>query len=193
MDYSHIALLMAAVGIAVLIAEIFIPSGGVLSVIMLVCLGVSIYCAAKAWWGTNPTLWWTYLLTLLVLIPVTIGTAFTVLPHTSLGKTVLLEAPEPDEVVPLSEEARLQQWVGQHGTAVTPLTPGGLVLVSGERVHAVSEGMIVERDQEVEIVAVRGLRLVVRPAPPRAAQDDLFPEVSDSVSEPPLDFQLPQS
>jgi membrane-bound ClpP family serine protease len=188
MDYSHFALLLALIGVVVLIAEIFIPSGGVLSVVTVVCLGVSIYCAIRAWWGSNPILLWTYAFSLLTLIPATVAIGFSLLPHTSFGKRVLLEAPEPEDVVPTYAQTPLSHFLGRIGKTITPLTPGGLVLVDHERVHATSEGLIIERDQEVEIVEVRGNGLIVRPA--RGRLDDAF--LAESDDESPLDFELPR-
>jgi len=61
MDYSLIAILTLAVALMLLVAEIFIPSAGVIAVLAIASLGTSVWAAWLAWWGTNPALWWTYI------------------------------------------------------------------------------------------------------------------------------------
>ncbi len=50
----------------------------------------------------------------------------------------------------------------QSGTAVTNLRPSGMALINGRRVDVVTEGVMIERGSTVRVVAVEGLRVVVR-------------------------------
>lgn len=50
----------------------------------------------------------------------------------------------------------------QIGTALTPLRPAGTVVINGKRVDVVTEGQMIERGAPVKVVAVEGLRVVVR-------------------------------
>jgi membrane-bound serine protease (ClpP class) len=79
------------------------------------------------------------------------------------------------------------------------LNPGGMVTVEGQRLHAFSEGMMIDPDDWVEVLEVRGSRVLVR----RAAAPVLPPvDLADGTSSPPpiaslpeptqLDFDLPQ-
>jgi membrane-bound serine protease (ClpP class) len=52
--------------------------------------------------------------------------------------------------------------VGQKGVAQTNLRPSGVALIGGKRVDVVTEGGLVERGAAVEVVAVEGMRVVVR-------------------------------
>jgi membrane-bound serine protease (ClpP class) len=52
--------------------------------------------------------------------------------------------------------------LNQTGTALTRLRPSGTAVINGRRVDVVSEGMMIERGQPVRVVAVEGLRVVVR-------------------------------
>ncbi len=61
--------------------------------------------------------------------------------------------------------------VGERGEARTPITPeGGRVFVHGELWNAVSEHPV-DAGQPVEVVAVRGMTLVVRPVPPSRSSE----------------------
>src|SRR5580704_3808636 len=52
--------------------------------------------------------------------------------------------------------------VNQTGTAFTRLRPAGTALINGRRVDVVTEGQLVERGAPVKVVAVEGMRVVVR-------------------------------
>lgn len=196
MDYSTLAILLLLLGLALVVIEVFVPSGGMISIMAIVAVVASIWCAKKAWWDDNPTAWWTYIAAVLVLIPSAIGSAFYLFPKTSLGRKFLLEGPSLEEVTAYAEEEqRLKQLVGRHGTTLTLMNPGGLVLVDGERLHCESEGrLMLEPDVDVVVAAVKGNRLVVRPAPtqPEAIKPafDGPTEVADNSS---LDFDVPRT
>lgn len=52
--------------------------------------------------------------------------------------------------------------IGESGTALTPLRPSGTALIGGRRVDVVTEGPMVERGSPVRVIAVEGMRVVVR-------------------------------
>lgn len=52
--------------------------------------------------------------------------------------------------------------LNQTGTAVTNLRPSGTALIGGRRVDVVTEGPMVERGSPVRVVAVEGIRVIVR-------------------------------
>ena len=48
------------------------------------------------------------------------------------------------------------------GEALTPLRPAGTAVIDGKRVDVVTEGQMIERGTPVRVIAVEGLRVVVR-------------------------------
>ena len=50
----------------------------------------------------------------------------------------------------------------QTGTAISALRPSGMALINGQRIDVVTEGPHIENGVSVKIVAVEGLRVVVR-------------------------------
>jgi membrane-bound ClpP family serine protease len=187
--YAVYAIVLLVVGLSILVLEVFLPSGGFLAVTTTVVLVFSAICAFNAWYTKAPAFWWTYCGLLVVLIPTTIGSTFYILPKTKVGRQVLLEAPELSHVEPFAvETARLEKLVGRRGVALTLLNPGGLVLLEGERLHAFSEGILIEPQSAVEILEIRGTRALVRPVEglPSTAGDE-----SRDAPSPSLDFELP--
>lgn len=52
--------------------------------------------------------------------------------------------------------------VGQAGVAHTGLRPSGVAIIGGQRVDVVTEGALIERGEAVKVIAVEGMRVVVR-------------------------------
>lgn len=185
------AILLLIVGLAILSAEIFVPSGGLLGLITFVSLVVSLIFAYRAWGTSHSNIFGVYCVLVLMLVPTVVGMGFYILPRTSFGKKVLLEGPDAKDLTPYSNESsRLEKLVGHFGVTVSMLNPGGIVKVEGERLHALSEGLSIDHGVSVEIVGIQGTSVVVRPGSPRdsvATGDDNSKWKSSS----PLDFELP--
>ena len=48
------------------------------------------------------------------------------------------------------------------GVAITQLRPAGAAFINGERVDVISEGALIDRGASLKVVAVEGMRVVVR-------------------------------
>lgn len=197
MDDSFMAIAFLAIASVLIIAEIFIPSGGLLALGMFASLFAAFYYAWVAWWETSPTTFFGFTAFAIVVIPSVTISALTILPKTKFGKRILLAGPSAEEVVPFAkEEERLNGYVGRIAKAITPLNPGGMVSIDRERIHAYSEGLIIESGADVEIIKVNGTRVLVREVrtkqePTEVAKTD--PPTSDEPlkqPETPLDFDL---
>ncbi|QDT45330.1 hypothetical protein Pan241w_54500 [Gimesia alba] len=198
MDYSLIAILALVVTLMLFVAEIFLPSGGLITVLALTCMASSVWAAWMAWWGTSPSLWWTYIASVIVLIPATLGFAIKFFPNTAWGKKVILEVPTLEEVTGFQEETEhLQSLIGKTGKTQTLLNPSGFVLVDHERLNCESQGMIIEAQTDVKVIAVEGTRLVVKVKKQPTAEKE-FPEQKtsqsgDTIAGDALDFEIPET
>jgi membrane-bound ClpP family serine protease len=202
MSYDTLAVLLVIIGLALIVAEVFIPSGGMISILCVITFAAAIWCAFKAWYGVSNGYLATFLGSLLVLIPTFVVSAFKFLERSEFGRRVLLSAPTQDEVLPHQDEVqRLAGLVGRRGEALTLMTPGGMVLIDSERLHAVSEGTGVEPGQPIEVIGTRGTRVVVRrvesvwlddsPSADRGDSRSAQAGASDAAPAP-LDFDYPQ-
>ncbi|QDV53491.1 NfeD family protein [Gimesia fumaroli] len=199
MDYSLIAILALVVTLMLFVAEIFIPSGGLIAVLALTCMAGSAWAAWMAWWATSPSLWWTYVASVVILIPTTLGFAVKFFPNTAWGKKIILEVPTLEEVTAFQEETdHLKSLIGKTGKTQTLLNPSGFVIVDHERLHCESQGMIIEAQTDVEVIAVEGTRLVVKEKQQSSAEKEAAPETKssqpgDSVAGDALDFEIPET
>jgi len=162
--YLTLGLILVASGLLLLLADLFVPSAGVLTVLSLAALvgGIIFLFAYDAFVGVCS------LGGVVVALPVLGGLLIKYWAHTPLGR-MAHPALEEDEALPAHKELQLLK--GRVGKALTTLKPGGMVDFDGRRVDSLTEGMMVEAGRWVRCVQVRGSTVVVRPVD--------RPEVSD--------------
>ncbi|HEY2249413.1 MAG TPA: NfeD family protein, partial [Planctomycetaceae bacterium] len=171
MDYSTWAFLLLAIGITLLIAEVLIPSGGIISVLATLALVGALACAWQAWWNSSQGNFWAFVAGMALLLPATVVAAFYVWPSTPLGKRAILEGPAPHEVASFVEQQeKYRQMVGKVGETVTALNPAGIVRIDGQRVHCQSEGMILDPGARVRVISARANSVVVRRIDPNSPE-----------------------
>jgi len=160
------ALLLLLLGLVLLIAEVFIPSGGMLSILAILALvaGVVMVFYLPESEGGGVTSGLITVAVLLLLTPITIGIGFHLWPKTKLGKRMILTAPEEEPTAaPFANQTDYSHLQGQIGKTVTPLRPSGIILLQGRRIDGKTEGMFVEAGQWVRVVDARVGQVVVRP------------------------------
>ena len=170
---SAIGLLCVGLGLVVL--EVFIPSGGILGVMAGITLIVAIVLAflCGPWTGLS------FIAIVIVALPLCLAAALHFWPNTPMGRRVLLKVPTSEDVLPDDpDRRRLKGLVGRIGRAKNVMLPSGAVLIGGQTVDAVSEGMAIESGQPVRVIEVRGNRVVVRPA------EDGAGELATDLSQP---------
>ncbi len=155
--------LLVAVGLGMIMLEVFVPSGGVLGLLAAAALGTGIVTAFMelgAFAGVG------VLAGVFVAVPIVLALAFRWFPLTPLGRRVLPPAPLPNEVVPdVEERDRLRSLVGRFGRATRELLPWGTIEIDSRRVDAVSDGGPIPDGTTVEVVGLQGRAVVVRASP----------------------------
>lgn len=123
-----------------------------------------------------------------VIVPAALAAAVKWWPETPIGRLILIPRPQsPDEVLPETENYRLQNLVGKRGTARGTMLPSGLVVIEGRTYDAVSEGKPIEAGETVLVVAISTQRLVVRQDNTiRAELADTTPTPAAATSADPL-------
>lgn len=152
--------LLLLVGLATMVLEVFVPSGGVLGFLSVAALVAAI---VMAFVERGPAVGMAVLGATVVAVPLALGLAFRWFPLTPLGRRVLPPPPRPEDVVPdAARRRRLRDLVGRRGAASSDLLPWGSVEIDGRPFDAVSDGGPIARGAAVEAVAVQGAALVVR-------------------------------
>jgi membrane-bound ClpP family serine protease len=155
------AILLLLAGCTLVVLEVFIPSGGIISILAAVALIASIVIAFQESATTGPMTGFVFTAMTVFAVPALIGLAFKYWPRTPMGKAFLGELPTDEEVVP--DDAR-RALLGRIGVARTKMLPSGAVEIDGQMIDAVSQGRAIEPGTYVVVAEVRANRVVVRPA-----------------------------
>jgi membrane-bound serine protease (ClpP class) len=101
-----------------------------------------------------------------------------------MGRAFLGDVTDEGQVKPEDPRRAL---VGKVGVAQSKMLPSGSVLIEGQLVDAVSQGLAIDPGEPVMVIEVRGNRVMVRPARAHEARKaDVRPE--DMLSRPVQDF-----
>jgi membrane-bound serine protease (ClpP class) len=143
---------------ALIIAEVFIPSAGLLSLLATASLvgGIWIFFEHSAAAG------WIGLVVGVVMIPTLLILAYRVMPRTRFGRRVLLAPPVRQRGEAISDSAELSALIGRTGRVLTPMRPVGMCAFDGRRVECVAEGAYVEKDKTVRAIRIEGTQVTVR-------------------------------
>lgn len=182
MDLILWAIALLLLGLSMLILEVFVPSGGVLSFLAVASIIASVVVAFLDSFQAGVIMLGAVTLS----VPAFIWSAVHLWPHTPIGKLILTKRPKhPDDVLPETEAYRgLRGLIGKRGRAISKMLPGGLVMIRGHKYDAISNGFAIEPDQVVQVIDVRTNRIVVRPA--EGEIDATDPALGGSVAaEPP--------
>ncbi len=158
MSELTVLLVLYLVGMLILLAEIFIPSHGILSIAGIGFLVVAIVKTFQ-YGGQNAGV--IAILACMVILPALAFVAIKYWHRTPIGK--LISPPNPqltvDDIgVPVEE---LQRLIGQTGRAVSPLRPVGICEFNGKRVSCIAESGMVEVGVSVEGIGLSGADLTV--------------------------------
>ncbi|MBX3374874.1 MAG: NfeD family protein [Phycisphaeraceae bacterium] len=155
------------VALVLVVLELFIPSGGLIS---LVAAAAAIGSIA-AFFRYDTTVGFGALGVYLVLIPVGMLFFFKVWVHTGIGRRMILGGPDALEEPTLDEAEserrrrfeQVQGLIGAEGIAETSLRPIGVVRIAGRRVDAMAEMGIIDAGTPVTVVSVYDNQIKVRP------------------------------
>jgi membrane-bound ClpP family serine protease len=155
------AILLLVLGCVLVVTEVFIPSGGIISILAAVAFITSILIASWDGPTTGPATGFIFAAITVLAVPSLVAVAFKYWPNTRMGKAFLGELPREDEVVPDDPRRAL---IGRVGVARSKMLPSGAVEIDGQMIDAMSQGQAIEPGAYVVVVEVRANRVVVRPA-----------------------------
>lgn len=143
---------------ALIVAEVFVPSGGLISIFALACLvgGIVIffnYSVIAGWIGVGIAA---------IMIPAVLVVAYKMFPKTRFGRSVTLTPPERQQGDAVPDTSELKDMLGAVGIVLTPLRPVGMCDFSGRRLECVAESGYVHKGKKVKVIDVESTQLTVR-------------------------------
>src|SRR5262249_9183140 len=152
-----LAFILIAAGFLLMVAELFIPSGGILSV--LSATGILVGVALAFSYDTTTGLW--TLVGVGLALPVAMGLAFHYWQKTLIGSRFYSTAPDDGpRGASMAEHQELQQLRGQIWQTLSALRPAGVVDFNGRRVDCITEAIMVAEGQTVRCVDVKAGRVI---------------------------------
>ena len=154
MTLGELSIILVSVGVILLIAELLLPTHGVLAFIGIGSLVAAVITSflINVWLGLGS---------------MAVGTALTPLlgawlvniwPRTRIGRQFVLpshdNAPRPLEPLPVQ--------IGQTGTTVSELRPMGTCEFAGQRIEAISDLGIIPPGKQIRVVNITNRRPTVR-------------------------------
>ena len=143
---------------ALIIAEVFVPSGGLISICALACLTGG----AVIFFRHSTTAGWVGVIIAIIMIPSVLVIAYKIFPKTRFGKSVTLTPPKRQQGDAIPDTPELKELLGAEGLVLTPLRPVGMCDFSGQRVECVAESGYVDKDKKIKVIDVEGTQLTVR-------------------------------
>ncbi len=143
---------LTAVTLALVVAEFFLPSGGILMIAAVAAAGSAIFIAYSA----SGTLAMVVAGTQILTVPILLSAMVRLWPKTAIGRQMLNL---PSDRSPPPPPAG--SMVGRCGTAATGLMPAGAVLIDGRRIDALSVDGPIDAGQPIRVVNDAGGRIRV--------------------------------
>jgi membrane-bound ClpP family serine protease len=151
MDPMALILVLLAAGVVLLVAELLLPTHGVLGILGLLCVGGALIVVFRInrWVGLG------VFLACILASPFLFNIAMNLWAKSPVGRKVILQPVGAARTVPTIT-------VGQTGTAVTALRPIGECDFGEQRLEAMSELGIIHPGKKVKIVSINNGRPTVR-------------------------------
>lgn len=155
MNTFLIPIVLQVCGALVLIAEIVLPSAGILTIIAASLIGYSLYMVFT---GISTFAGVMFVLADLFVLPAVVFAGFKLMASSPVTLTTSLSR----EAGFSSQPEALAAYLGKTGTAITDLRPAGTARIEEKRVDVVSRGEYINKGSQVRVTAVEGNRVVVR-------------------------------
>ena len=151
----HVPVFLQLVGILVIIAEIIIPSGGILSILAIGLFGYSLYLVFTSISATAGT---AFIIADLIIVPILVYFGIKFLAKSPV--TLRTKLSKEDGVTAQSLDQN--DYLGSLGLAITDLRPSGVATIEDQRLDVVTQGEYLEKQTEIIVIAVCGNQIVVK-------------------------------
>ncbi len=148
-------IILQLAGILVIMAEIIIPSAGILSLMAMGLIGYSLYIVYTGFSSTTVAL---FIAFDIIIIPVLVITGLKLLARSPV--TLRYKLSRDDGVT--SQPPELADYIDAEGMAVTDLHPAGMAVIDGKRVDVVSRGDYIDKGSQLVVTEVTANQIIVR-------------------------------
>ncbi len=163
---SIVEILLFIVGVALLLLEIFvIPGFGIAGISGIILIIVSLFLSLV---GKDPFIDFNAVSMAIIQLSAAMIAAIVLLlvlakflPQTTIFQKFILSDEEKANLGWVSTVTN-KELVGMEGIAATPLRPSGTAEINDKKVDVVTESEFIERGKKIVVIAVEGMRVVVK-------------------------------
>ncbi|MBU0484702.1 MAG: serine protease [Proteobacteria bacterium] len=155
MKLYFMPIVLQLAGLAVVIAEIFLPSGGLLALIAFGLFGYSLFMVFHDISAMAGTL---FALADFFMVPVMVFFGLKIMARSPITLNETLSRAKGV----VSQSAELENFRDCEGKSISVLRPGGMAMFNGKRVDVVSRGEYIEKDRDIVVIEVTGNQIIVR-------------------------------
>lgn len=157
------AAILIIAALLLLLAELFLPSGGILGALASVCLVAGLVCLFMI----NYTLGLLGIVLTLAGLPILIAVGIKIFPKTPVGRKIMLQERQQADTITYDRHVSRSgsELIDQQGVAETDLRPVGTVRLneSGRRIECFAEGGVIDAGAPVKVTRIQGMEVKVRP------------------------------
>ncbi|MEL6894788.1 MAG: NfeD family protein [Planctomycetota bacterium] len=167
--------------LGLVVAEAFLPSGGILGVL---ATGALIAAIALSF-SHSPMAGAISTITAVFIVPMAIYAAIRIWPYTPVGRSIINVSPDAAPLAPAADP-NLEALVGMVGTAKTDLLPGGLAVILGNRYDVVCVGSPINAGDAVKVSRIDTNKVLVSATdePPTPITQPVAASPSPTSTEP---------
>ncbi len=154
-SYIFFPVLLQIIGIFIIIAEIFIPSLGLLTIIAICLFFYSIYLVFTY---ISSTIGMIFIGLDILFVPIIIVFGIKILARSPLALKKKLT--KQNGIV--SQRPELEEYINMKGISVTALRPAGVAKINMQRIDVVADGEYVEADTSLIVTGVTGNQVIVK-------------------------------
>lgn len=152
------AVLLLVAGFILVVVEIYVPGFGLPGISGIACLVAGVLIKAKS---ALEALVMALVIIALLCVALSISIHSVSKGRLAKSKLVLHETATDAEHI---DENDLKYFMGKQGVSTTVLRPAGMGEFDGVKLNIVSDGEYIGAGERVQVIAVEGNRIVVRPA-----------------------------
>ena len=158
LDHIGIIAILYVAGVLLLVAEVFVPSHGLLTLGALACLGVAVYHT----FVRSTTAGIVGTIGCMIVVPTILMLGIKYVQYLPMGDKLAPPNPTAEETGCAYDRSDCEAAIGKIGRAVTPLRPVGICDFDGRRIQCTAESGMIDADTVVVGVDMHLHHLVVR-------------------------------
>ena len=154
-----LSIVLVLIGLTAIFIELFVPAGGIVGIAGGGCM-IGAIINAYLIGSLEGTI---MLIACIVLTPVFIFYGLKLLPHTPVGKKIILnKSLNNEEGFSSADEHKYSKLVDNEGTAFTALRPAGMIKIENEKYSVVTGGEYIDKGKKVRVIKTEGNKIIVK-------------------------------